>query len=153
MSYEAVVAAAKKDRGDAKLGQELFTHQGCVVCHTTSPEEPLKGPLLAGIAKRYNRDELCESIIKPNAKIAQGFETQWFKLKSKDEPIEGFVVHESGDQIEIRNITGVSTTFKAAEIEKRGKRDTSVMPEALVAQLTPHDLASILAYLESLKAN
>lgn len=153
MSYEAVVAAAKKDRGDAKLGKELFTRQGCVVCHTTSPEETPKGPLLAGIAQRYNRDELCESIMKPSAKIAQGFETQWFKLKGKDEPIEGFVVRESGDQLEIRNITGISTTIKSADIQKRGKRDTSMMPEGLVVQLTPHDLASILAYLESLRTN
>jgi putative heme-binding domain-containing protein len=153
MSYDSVVAAAKKDRGDAALGKDLFTRQGCVVCHTTSAEEAPKGPLLAGIAQRYNRDELCESIMKPSAKIAQGFETQWFKLKGKDEPVEGFVVHESGDQIEVRNITGVSTTIKSGDIQKRGKRDTSVMPEGLVAQLTPHDLASILAYLESLKTN
>jgi putative heme-binding domain-containing protein len=153
MPYDAVVAAARKDHGDAKLGKELFTRQSCIVCHTTSPEETPKGPLLAGIAQRYNRDELCESIMKPSAKIAQGFETQWFKMKGKDEPIEGFVVRESGDQIEVRNITGVSTTIKAGDIQKRGKRDTSVMPEGLVAQLTPHDLASILAYLESLKMN
>lgn len=153
MSYDAVVTAAKKDRGDAKLGKELFVRQGCIVCHTTSPEEPPKGPLLAGIAQRYTRDELCESILKPSAKIAQGFETQWFKLKGKTEPLEGFVVHESGDQIEVRNITGVSTTIKTDDIEKRGKRDTSVMPEGLMAQLAPHDLASILAYLESLRAN
>lgn len=153
MSYDRVVKEARKDRGDAALGKELFTRQGCIVCHTTSAEETPKGPLLAGIAQRYNRDELCESIMKPSAKIAQGFETQWFKLKGKDEPIEGFVVRESGDQIEVRNITGVSTTIKAGDIQKRGKRDTSVMPEGLVAQLTPHDLASILAYLESLKTN
>lgn len=153
MTYDAVVAAAKKDRGDAKLGKELFTRQGCVVCHTTSPEEPPKGPLLAGIAQRYNRDELCESIMKPSAKIAQGFETQWFKLKGNDQPIEGFVVRESGDQLEVRNITGVSTTIKSGDIERRGKRDVSIMPEGLVAPLTPHDLASILAYLESLKTN
>lgn len=151
MPYDAVVAAAKKDPGDAKLGKELFTRQGCVVCHTTSPEEPPKGPLLAGIAQRYSRDELCESILKPSAKIAQGFETQWFKLKGKDEPVEGFVVRESGDQLEVRNITGVSTTIRSSDIEKRGKRDVSIMPEGLVAPLTPHDLASILAYLESLK--
>jgi putative heme-binding domain-containing protein len=150
MSYEAVVAAAKKDRGDSKLGKELFARQGCIVCHTTSAEEPPKGPLLAGIAQRYNRDELCESIMKPSAKIAQGFETQWFKLKGNDTPLEGFVVKESGDQIEVRNITGVSTTIKSGDIERRGKRDTSVMPEGLVVQLTPHDLASILAYLETL---
>jgi len=153
MSYEAVVAAAKKDRGDAKLGKELFTRQGCIACHTTSAEETPKGPLLAGIAQRYSRDELCESILKPSAKIAQGFETQWFKVKGNDQPIEGFVVKESGDQIEVRNITGVSTLIKSSDIQKRGKRDTSVMPEGLVIQLTPHDLASILAYLESLKTN
>ena len=153
MTYEAVVAAAKKDKGDAKLGKDLFTRQGCIVCHTTSPEEPLKGPLLAGIAKRYSRDELCESIMKPSAKIAQGFETQWFEVKGNDTPLEGFVVHESGDEIEIRAINGVSTTIKKTDIEKRGTRPQSIMPEGLVAQLTPHDLASILAYLESLKTN
>ena len=39
------------------------------------------------------------------------------------------------------------------DIVKRNKRDTSIMPEGLAAQLTTEDLASILAYLESLKAN
>jgi putative heme-binding domain-containing protein len=153
MTYEAVVAAAKKDKGDAKLGQELFTRQGCIVCHTTSAEEPPKGPLLAGIAKRYSRDDLCESIMKPSAKIAQGFETQWFKVKGNDTPLEGFVVRESGNELEMRAITGVSTTIKKSDIERRGTRPQSIMPEGLVAQLTPHDLASILAYLESLKTN
>jgi putative heme-binding domain-containing protein len=153
MTYETVVAAAKKDAGDAKLGKELFTRQGCIVCHTTSAEEPPKGPLLAGISKRYSRDDLCESIMKPSAKIAQGFETQWFKVKGNDTPLEGFVVHESGDELEMRAITGVSATIKKTDIERRGTRPQSIMPEGLVVQLTPHDLASILAYLESLKTN
>lgn len=154
MPYDAVVAAAKKDKGIATLGKELFTRQGCIVCHTTSAEEPPKGPLLAGIAKRYSRDELCESIMKPSAKIAQGFETQWFKTRQNDlDTLEGFVVHESGDEIEIRNITGASITIKKSDVTARGTRPTSIMPEGLVAALTPHDLASILAYLESLKTN
>jgi putative heme-binding domain-containing protein len=93
--------------------------------------------------------ELCESIMKPSAKIAQGFETQWFKTKSGD-VIEGFVVKEGGDQIEVRTPVGVSTVIKTDQIQKRGKRDVSMMPEGLVVKLTPADLASLIAYLNSL---
>jgi putative heme-binding domain-containing protein len=150
MKYEDVVALALKDKGNAALGKELFTKQGCIQCHTVSAEEPPKGPFLGDVAKRYGRAELCESILKPSAKIAQGFETQWFKDKD-DEDYEGFVTRDAGDEIDLRNILGVTITLKKSDIKERGKREISVMPEALVAKLTPHDLASILAYLESLK--
>jgi putative heme-binding domain-containing protein len=150
LPYEKVVAVATKAKGDAKQGQELFTKLGCIQCHTVSAEEPPKGPFLGGIAQRYNRTELCESIMKPSAKISQGFETQWFKTKDDDD-YEGFVTRDAGDEIDIRNILGVVTTLKKSEIKERGKREISVMPEALVAKITPQDLASILAYLESLK--
>ena len=88
--------------------------------------------------------------MKPSAKISQGFETQWFKTKDDDD-YEGFVTRDAGDEIDVRNILGVVTTLKKSDIKERGKRETSVMPEALVAKITPQDLASILAYLESLK--
>jgi hypothetical protein len=38
------------------------------------------------------------------------------------------------------------------DVAKRGTLPTSVMPEGLADNLTVHDLASILAYLESLMA-
>ena len=38
------------------------------------------------------------------------------------------------------------------EIDERGKRTLSMMPEKLVDGLTVNQLASLLAYLESLKA-
>lgn len=151
MKYDDVVAAVKKDKGDAALGKELFQRQGCIACHTISPSEPPKGPMLGGIGGRYNRAELCESIMKPSAKIAQGFETQWFKTKDGD-VIEGFVSHESADALEVRVPAGVATQVKKSDIVARGKRDTSMMPEGLVVKLTPHDLASLIAYLESTKS-
>ena len=151
VGFEKTVDLVKKEKGDALLGQQLFTKQGCIACHTTSPDQPPKGPMLGGIALRYSRAELCESIMKPSAKIAQGFETQWFKTKD-GEMQEGFVTKESGDEVELRNVAGVALTIKKTDVEKRGKRDTSIMPEGLVTKLTPSDLASIIAYLESLKA-
>jgi putative membrane-bound dehydrogenase-like protein len=150
LPYEAVVAQAAKEPGEARAGRELFVKQGCVACHTVSAEEPPKGPFLGGISTRYNRAELCESILKPGAKIAQGFETQWFSTQDGEE-VEGFVVREAGDEVEVRNIQGITTTLPKKMIKERGKRDTSVMPPGLADKLTPGQLASILAYLESLK--
>jgi putative heme-binding domain-containing protein len=151
LPYDQVVTAAAKEPGEPKAGRELFLKQGCVACHTVSATEPLKGPFLGGIAARYNRSELCESILKPGAKVAQGFETQWFTTRDGDE-IEGFVVREAGDEIEVRNVQGISTTLTRPSIKERGRRETSAMPIGLADKLTPSQLASLLAYLESLPA-
>ncbi|HEX8916568.1 MAG TPA: discoidin domain-containing protein [Humisphaera sp.] len=150
VGYDKTVEVVRKEKGEAAVGKELFSKVGCVGCHTVSADEPPKGPFLGGIAQRYSRAELCESIMKPNAKIAQGFETQWFKTKD-DDVIEGFVTREGGDDLELRDAAGQVKVLKKADIAKRGKRETSIMPEGLVLKLSPQDLASLIAYLESTK--
>ncbi|MDB6033955.1 MAG: putative heme-binding protein [Verrucomicrobiales bacterium] len=150
MKYEQLLALATKEKGDTKSGAQMFTKAGCVACHTVNSDEAPKGPYLGGIATRYSRIELCESILKPSAKIAQGFETQWIKTKEDDE-FEGFVTREGGDDLDLRNIAGITTTIAKKEIKERGKRDTSIMPNGLLDKFTPEDLASLLSYLESLK--
>ncbi len=152
MAYEDVLKSALTHKGDAKAGQEYFLKQGCIACHTTSAAEPPKGPMLAGIATRYSRAELCESILKPSAKIAQGFESQYFKMKTGEE-LEGFVVKEGGDSVEVRNLVGATTILEKANVLKREKREKSIMPEGLINNISAEDLSSILAYLESLKVN
>ena len=150
LAYDATVAETVKAKGDAKLGARLFTRQGCSACHTVSPTEPLKGPLLQDITKRYKKEELIESIVKPSTKIAQGFESQFF-VTHEGKVFDGFVVRESGDEIEFRNVAGLATTLKKTDIDERGKREASIMPNGLVDKLNPDQLAAILAYLESLK--
>jgi putative heme-binding domain-containing protein len=148
LGYDDVVKTALASKGDPKLGEQLFLKQGCVVCHTTSEKEPPKGPMLGGISKRYSRAELCESILKPSAKIAQGFESQNFRMKNGDQ-VDGFVVKEGGDSVEVRNIVGATVVLEKGNIVERQKRDQSIMPEGIVGNITPEDLASIIAFLES----
>ena len=148
-AYEKVLVAALADPGDAKLGASLFLKQGCIACHTISPTEPLKGPYLGDIAVRYKRPDLVESILKPSAKIAQGFETIFFVL-ADGKVTEGFIVRESGEEVEIRTAAGIVQVLKKSDIEERGRRPVSVMPEGIVENLTTPELASLLAYLESL---
>ncbi|MDB5387160.1 MAG: heme-binding protein [Planctomycetaceae bacterium] len=151
LKYEDIVARLKTATGDLKQGQRLFARQGCVACHTVSPNETLKGPLLAGISARYKRDELIESILKPSQKLAQGFESQFF-VTHEGKTFDGFVVREAGDEIEVRLANSESLVIKKSEIDERGKRVLSMMPEKLVDSLTINQLAALLAYLESLKA-
>jgi putative heme-binding domain-containing protein len=149
LPYPEVVAEAVKTPGDPAAGAKLLEIIGCVKCHTLGKSEPLKGPFLGDISVRYGRPEIIESILRPNAQIAQGFITTWVKLKD-DQEFEGFIVREAGDTLEIRNLNGPMVLEKK-QIAERGTRPTSIMPEGLVDQLTPSELASILAYFESLK--
>jgi putative heme-binding domain-containing protein len=117
----------------------------------TRPRRTRPSKTLAGrITDRYNRAALTQAILKPSAKIAQGFETQKFATLS-GLVVEGFVVRETGDEVEFRNASGTVTVLPKSEIDERGKSDTSVMPTGLRDRRSTHDLASQLVYLESLK--
>lgn len=144
-----VVAAVTKTTGDIKLGEELFTRQACVNCHTVTADQPLRGPFLGNIATTYKRAELAEAILLPNKTIAQGFVTQHFELKDGTE-LDGFVTQEAAEQVSIRNATAQESLIRVKDISKRTKLEKSLMPEGLVANLTVKELAALLDYLEGL---
>jgi putative heme-binding domain-containing protein len=140
----------QKEKGDPARGSELFVKQGCVTCHTLTRAEPPKGPFLGDVGNRLKRAEICESVLKPSAKIAKGYETQFFRLKDGDE-IDGFIVKETDTEVEMRNVAGLPITVKKSDVKRRGTRNTSIMPEGLVGKLTVQEFAHVLAYLESMK--
>jgi putative membrane-bound dehydrogenase-like protein len=148
--YEAALKRALAAKGDPAKGEGLFKAQSCVACHTTADGQTPKGPHLVDIGKRYKADELVESILKPSVKLAQGYETYLFTT-ADGRVFTGFVVSESADVVLIREADGVERALKRAEIEQRAQQRLSAMPERLVANLTPEQLADLLAYLQGLK--
>lgn len=150
MSLEKVTEALANAPGTAEKGKALFQTQACVACHTFADGQPPKGPHLVDIGKRYSRAELLESILKPSAKLAQGFDS-WQFLTADGAVITGFVVTESADKVVIRDGQGIMHELVQADIEERKKQEKSMMPEGLVGNLKPEQLADLLAYLESLR--
>jgi putative heme-binding domain-containing protein len=146
---EEVIAAIVKTKGDVEVGKQMFTRQTCVTCHATSLEEVQKGPYLGNIAQTYRREDLAANILDPGKTIAQGFATEMFTLKDGTAQM-GFVTLESADLVKIRNIAGQEFSFKTGAIVKREKLPNSLMPPGLVSNLTTHEFASLLDYLESL---
>jgi putative heme-binding domain-containing protein len=144
-----VLNSVLKIKGERSRGEQLFVQQGCANCHTVGQGEPLKGPYLGNISQTYKRAELAEAILYPNKTIAQGFATNVFTLRDGTVQL-GFVVQESADKVQIRNIAGQELSLPIASILKRATDSKSLMPEGLLSNLSVKDFASLLEYLESL---
>lgn len=148
LPYDELLKQLSDVSGNPALGRKLFEQQACSACHTTEPGAPEKGPYLGGIFTRYSRAEVVESIVRPAAKVAQGFATNWFTTADKRQ-VAGFVVREGQDEVVIRDLTGAETTLRKSQIASRGVHEGSTMPPGLVDTLSVQELASLLAFLES----
>ncbi len=150
MSIEDVMLALDDVAGDAAEGEALFTRQGCIACHTTSPDQPAKGPYMGQVGAVLNREQIAESILKPNASISQGFATVSITTKGGATMV-GFVTGESADELEMRDIAGQVHRYKTADIAARHELEISMMPAGLANALSVEEFASLVAFLESKK--
>lgn len=149
LDFESVLRRTMNAEGDAEAGAALFRAQSCVGCHTWANGQQPKGPHLVDIGKRYSEQELIESIVDPGKKIAQGFDT-WTFLLEDGTVHTGFVVLESAETVIIRQTNGLSEEFPRGDIDERVKQEISMMPKGIVGNLTPEQLADLVAYLKTL---
>src|SRR5262249_36524331 len=131
LAYEVITRRALGIKGDVEKGKVLYKSQSCFACHTDADGQTPKGPHLVDIGKRYKPDELAESILKPSAKLAQGYEMYAFEMKD-GRVFTGFVVTEGADVILIREATGVQRPLKREDIDARQMQKQSAMPEGIV---------------------
>ena len=149
LPYDVAHARTLAAKGEAGKGQALFKSQSCLACHTTADGQTPKGPHLVDIGKRYKAHELAESVLNPSAKIAQGYES--YAVRTTDgRVITGFIVSQRASAIDIREASGIQHALPLDEIQERAAQKTSAMPAGLIANLTPEQLADLLAYLQSL---
>ena len=149
LAIEIVAQRAGAVPGDAGKGRLLFQQQSCINCHTFANGQQPKGPHLVEIGKRYKRAELLESILQPSKKLAQGFDT-WAFAMDNGKVYTGFVVLESAETVTVRDATAISHELHQQNIEDRVKQEISMMPLGIVGNLSPEQLADLIAYLESL---
>ena len=149
-SIEDVMLAMVKIKGNSILGNTVFNKQGCPVCHSVKAGESLKGPYMGQIGAIMNREQIAESILKPNASISQGFVSVLISTKNKKEYM-GFIASESPDRITLRDITGQITTIKTSDIASRKELENSMMPTGLTNELSYEEFASLITYLSEMK--
>jgi putative heme-binding domain-containing protein len=149
-SIEDVMLAMAKIPGKAELGKTLFTKQGCIACHSLSTSESIKGPFMGQIGSIMNREQIAESILKPNASISQGFASVLIEAKG-DMSYMGFVTEETSTQLTLRDIGGNVSKIKKSDIISRKELETSMMPAGLANALSYEELASLITFLANQK--
>ena len=150
MKYETVLEQVLAvQNADAARGAVLFRQQSCINCHTFANGQQPRGPHLVDIGKRYKPAELVESIVQPSRRIAQGFDT-WAFAMADGKVHTGFVVLESAETVTLRDATGIAKDLIREQIDDRVKQEISMMPQGIVGNLTPEQLADLLAWLATL---
>lgn len=149
-SIEDVLLAIGKLPGDPLKGKALFTSQGCFACHSIKKGEKMKGPFMGQIGSIMNREQIAESILKPDASISQGFATVMITAKG-DITYMGFITEETATKVVVRNIVGEVFNIKVADIISRKEMDSSMMPAGLANSLSYDELASLVTFLSQQK--
>ncbi len=138
--------------GDAKVGERLFmtkTELSCVRCHKVGDTGGDVGPPLHEIGKTKDQRYLLESIVAPDAKLAQNYET--IVVLTDDEQIYTGILREENDKLlKLMTAEGRIVSIETSRIAARRKGKSS-MPEDTLKFMTRRELRDIVAYLSSLK--
>ena len=142
------------DGGDTKRGREIFvSHKTaqCIRCHSVDSNQPKAGPSLLGLARagrKHDRRYFLESIVDPNAKIAQGFGTVTFVLDS-GRIVGGRIVAEDKESITVLTPLEKRVRIERDSIDDRTETK-STMP-LMTKVLTLREIRDLVAYLSTLK--
>ena len=142
---------ATRNRGDAARGRKLFEGQAtCTACHIANGVGGQIGPDLGGVASKYDRTFLIESVLYPSKQILDGYHTMTATM-SNGEVLSGFLRSQTDDEVLLVDAAGEKHPLKKSMIAKMAEAPTSLMPEGLQGTMSLAEFADLLAYLESLK--
>ena len=138
--------------GNAEAGARVFMRNPvmqCLRCHRVGDGSGGEaGPNLAGIGARESREYILQSIIKPSARIAPGFEIVTV-TKKNGETVVGTLVHRDEQWIRVR-AGDTDVDLSPADI-KGIESAPSAMPEIAALVLTKAEIRDLVETVSSLK--
>ncbi len=139
--------------GNPQAGaREFFQNEvlPCARCHKVSGNGGEAGPDLTRIGKERDAQYLLESVIKPSAHIAPGFDVVTLTLKNGSTET-GSVAEETSGQVVLKRADGSTGTFPKADIAQRAVAPSS-MPEIYGQTMSRSQLRDMVAFLKALQA-
>jgi quinoprotein glucose dehydrogenase len=144
--YSFALAGGSPERG----GRQFFENQvlPCARCHKVGGEGGEAGPDLSLIGAQKKKEYLLESIIKPSAHIAAGFDNVTVQLKNGSTET-GSLASETPTEIVLRHADGTTVTIDPKQVKERTIAPSS-MPEIYAQVLTRAQLRDVVALLSVL---
>ncbi|MDV6031922.1 MAG: dehydrogenase [Phycisphaera sp. RhM] len=131
------LAADAETLGNAARGELIYRRKSlsCTQCHAIGPAGPIIGPNLVAVGAAAKTKYLVESILSPNAAIAEHYETKAFLLDSGNVRT-GIVTFRNEQEVVLRDSSALGQEVRLATDEIEAEIPAkSLMPAGLADQL------------------
>lgn len=136
--------AALRGRRDPKRGQAVFEQQ-CAKCHQVRGKGYVVGPDLSSIIRRSD-EMLVSDILDPSNQITAGY-NQYTVITEDGRIFTGVLAAESPTSVTLRKEQAADEVILRKDIEVMGASTNSMMPENLEKEVSPQDVADLIAWL------
>jgi PQQ-dependent dehydrogenase (methanol/ethanol family) len=141
------VAFDSMGTGDVQAGSALFFGQaGCANCHTIRGRGGFPGPDLSNIGRVRSFRQLRESLLNPDAQIAEGYGGVTVTTKS-GQTISGVARDNTNYAIQILDARGDIHRLLKADLREVVFRKRSLMPGDFKERLSSTEIDNLLAFL------
>ncbi len=143
---------AEMKPGDIRRGQLVFnsTKTQCIACHKVGYVGGSNGPDLTRIGNIRTERDLLESIVFPSASFVRSYEP--VRVVTTDErTFNGVLKKDAPDEIIVVVAADKEERISRADVASITPSAVSLMPSGLDQQLTPQDLADLVAFLRACK--
>lgn len=136
--------------GDVARGQAVFngSKAACASCHAIGYLGGKVGPDLTRIGAVRTDQDLLESIVYPSASFVRSYEPM--SIATRDgRVLAGLLTKDAPDEITLVIGADKEERIARADIEEIRPATVSVMPAGLDQQLSPGELADLVAFLRA----
>ena len=139
-------------KGDVRKGQLVFNSRqaACSTCHAIGYVGGQLGPDLTRIGQVRSDRDLLESIVFPSASFVQTYEPVLVDTNAGDRQ-SGILKKNDADEVVLLTGPDQETRIARKDVAEMRPSPISVMPAGLDQQLTPQDLADLVAFLKACK--
>jgi len=138
--------------GDIRRGQVVFNSAktNCIACHKVGYVGGLVGPDLTRVGGIRTERDLLEAIVFPSASFVRSYEP--VRVVTTDErTLNGILKKDAPDEIIVVVAADKEERVARADVASITPSAVSLMPSGLDQQLSPQDLADLVAFLRACK--
>lgn len=133
---------------DTAHGLEVFK-KSCAVCHRVGDVGHRVAPDLVSVQNKSPGD-LLVSILDPNREAQPNF-TAYNVITEDGRIYNGMIVTETANSLTLRRSEAKEDVILRSNIEELISSGKSLMPEGLEKDLSPQDLADVIAFVKTIK--
>jgi putative membrane-bound dehydrogenase-like protein len=139
-------------KGDLRRGQLVFnsSRAACSACHAIGYLGGNVGPDLTHIGKIRSERDLLESIVFPSASLVRSYEPITV-ITHSGKVHNGLIRRESPEEMVLAVGVNMEVRIPREDIDEVQPSRVSIMPPGLDQQLTPQELADLVAFLMACK--